>query len=85
MYGRAPLKRGNVAFDELKQTVRGIAFLADRRRAKSGFAPRDNRGGDPAADQETIFPSLSGRGSAHRSFWHCRCYSGIAVVKPTAH
>jgi DNA-binding transcriptional LysR family regulator len=29
MYGRALLKRGNVVFDELKQTVRDIAFLAD--------------------------------------------------------
>ena len=29
MYGRALLKRGNVVFDELKQTVRDIEFLAD--------------------------------------------------------
>jgi DNA-binding transcriptional LysR family regulator len=29
MYGRALLKRGNVVFDELKQTIRDIEFLAD--------------------------------------------------------
>src|SRR6266566_785996 len=29
MYGRALLKRGNAVFDELKQTIRDIAFLAD--------------------------------------------------------
>jgi DNA-binding transcriptional LysR family regulator len=29
MYGRALLKRGNAVFDELKQTIRDIEFLAD--------------------------------------------------------
>jgi DNA-binding transcriptional LysR family regulator len=29
IYGRALLKRGTVAFDELKQSIRDIAFLAD--------------------------------------------------------
>jgi DNA-binding transcriptional LysR family regulator len=29
IYGRALLKRGNVVFDELKQTIRDIEFLAD--------------------------------------------------------
>jgi DNA-binding transcriptional LysR family regulator len=29
LYGRALLKRGNVVFDELKQTIRDIEFLAD--------------------------------------------------------
>jgi DNA-binding transcriptional LysR family regulator len=29
MYGRALIKRGNVVFDELKQTIRDIEFLAD--------------------------------------------------------
>jgi DNA-binding transcriptional LysR family regulator len=29
MYGRALLKRGNVVFDELKQSIRDIEFLAD--------------------------------------------------------
>src|SRR5262249_61704244 len=29
MYGRALLKRGTIAFDELKQSIRDIEFLAD--------------------------------------------------------
>jgi DNA-binding transcriptional LysR family regulator len=61
MYGRALLKRGKVTFDELKQTVRDITVLADPTAGEISFGPRDNRGRNPPADHETIFPLISGR------------------------
>jgi DNA-binding transcriptional LysR family regulator len=59
MYGRALLKRSNAVFDELKQSVRDIEFLADPTVGQVR-KPRLDRGRSPPADHETIFPPISG-------------------------
>ena len=62
IYGDALLKRSVAAFDELKQSVRDIAFLSDPTEGElrigcTEFAFDHH----PASDHFTFFPAISGR------------------------
>ena len=62
MYGRALLTRGNAAFDELRQSVRDIEFLADP--TVTDRLPRDVRGRNPSIRHPSVFSSISSCGPA---------------------
>ena len=77
IYGNALLKRGIAAFDELKQSARDIAFLADPTvgELKIGCAEFD-RSGRTADNYRAVRPAISARRSACRR----RALSGIGIV-----
>ena len=68
LYGKAMLKRGLVAFDELKQGIRDIEFLADPTVGKLRLmCDQFDIGGNAAPDHPKVFRAVSrcryGRGA----------------------
>ena len=70
-YGAALLRRGLAAFDELKQGVREIEFLADLgARRSADRVPGSGCRGLYAAAGRTFFKTVSSRRSARRQHHH---------------
>ena len=63
LYGRALLKRGTAAFDELKQGIRDIEFLSDPAVGEVHIGCDEfNRSGHAAADPRAVCAPISRRG-----------------------
>ena len=67
LYGRAFLKRGMAAFDELKQGIRDIEFLSDPAAGEVRIGcDKFDRSGHTAADHRTVCARISRRGVERR-------------------
>ena len=67
LYGRAFLKRGMAAFDELKQGIRDIEFLSDPAAGEVRIGCDEfDRSGHTAADHRTVCARISRRGVERR-------------------